>query len=293
MTTTEVEGPPTERATMVWPKDLKNRVRDKVGPRGLTDYTVAAVERHLQDSDQLDELTLELNQSKALIQLLADRLAMGLDVRHEAVMEIDLPEWLDTTGWLPEYAALVRPSSTPVEAPVDNLVVQTGEKSWGESEGSAPISDIEPSEGIEGATTPIQITEAAPSGERTDLFAKVMERTGGQLDPGFSSLKPASELPVPPKPEQPEVHNHAWVKIDDVYTCECTAIIDESDPVTYPNGVVREPIVIPLEEGEAVVLAPATLIDEVPTQPIGVPELAVPHGAPAATVNLDDIEVDF
>lgn len=37
----------TERVTMVWPADLKEKVREKVGQRGLTKFVVTAVERHL------------------------------------------------------------------------------------------------------------------------------------------------------------------------------------------------------------------------------------------------------
>lgn len=40
------EADETARVTMLWPAELKERVREKVGARGLTPFAVAAVEKH-------------------------------------------------------------------------------------------------------------------------------------------------------------------------------------------------------------------------------------------------------
>lgn len=114
----EVEEKPNERVTMEWPKELKAKVRDKVGPRGLTEFVVEAVGIHLAGTNErIKEQELELNSTKHLVQLLADRLAMGGDPvdRLSSMMEVELPSWVDTTGWPNEYAKLVK--SDLVEAP--------------------------------------------------------------------------------------------------------------------------------------------------------------------------------
>lgn len=213
MTSTATE-PETERTTMVWPKALKDAVREKVGPRGLTDFAIAAVERHLVDADPIAASSEEVGELRHLCQLLADRLAMGGDdeARREALMELDLQDWLDTTGWPHEMAALVRPA--PLEAPAQ------------------PAAEVQ---------TAVQIDEeAAPAaeGERDDLFARMARKTGQDLDPGFKDLQRASDLPIPPKPSE-DVHNHAWERTDGILCCQCGAWIDESDP-EYPQGIVRD-----------------------------------------------------
>lgn len=213
MTDTTTE-PETERTTMVWPKTLKDAVRAKVGPRGLTDFAIAAVERHLVDADPIAASSEEVGELRHLCQLLADRLAMGGDdeARREALMELDLQDWLDTTGWPHEMAALVRPA--PLEPP------------------AAENSEVQ---------TPVQIAEEAPAaaeGERDDLFARIAKRTGQPIDPGFKDLQRASDLEVPPKPSE-DVHNHGWTRIDGILTCQCGAWIDDSDP-EYPQGIVRD-----------------------------------------------------
>lgn len=231
LTTTTESEVETERVTQVWPKAVKNAVRDKVGKREMTAYTVAAVERHLHDSDRLDALVLELNETKALVQLLADRLAMGAPEaadRLAALMEVDWPAWVETVGWEPAAAGIVKKPALstaveePVETPVQTPVVQTAPESLGGTEGSDTYDDIEASrEAGAGTTTPDPTVGDTPTGSpataspespavessasagtepRDDLFARVMERTGGELDPGFAGLKTASELAPPATP---------------------------------------------------------------------------------------------
>lgn len=214
MTATETEVE-TTRVTMVWPKDLKERVREKVGARGLTNFALEAVERHLEDADPISEAGEEVGELRHLCQLLADRVAMGGDdeMRREALMELSgLPEWFEVTGWPTEMAALVRPAQVvePEKPAPENSEVQT----------------------------PVQISEEAPAaaeGERDDLFAKVARRTGIDLEPDLKDkLKAASEL------EKPEAHhNHAWERTDGILCCTCGAWIDEGDP-EYPQGIVRD-----------------------------------------------------
>ncbi len=78
----------TERVTMVWPKALKDLVREKSAGRGMTEYIMEATQLHLGVADDLGATTLQLNEAKHLVQLLADRLVMGgeHDDRLQALM---------------------------------------------------------------------------------------------------------------------------------------------------------------------------------------------------------------
>jgi hypothetical protein len=135
------------------------------------------------------------------------------DDRRQALMEVELPEWLVTTGWPTEMANLVRPPA-PTASPVapENPDVQT----------PVQISDEEP---------------ATAEGERDDLFARIAKRTGQPVDPGFKDLQRASDLDAPEKPK--DHHNHAWERTDGILCCTCGAWIDDGDPA-HPNGIVRD-----------------------------------------------------
>jgi hypothetical protein len=211
----------TARVNMIWPKDLKDRVTDKNGPRGLTEFTLEAVEVALQGgADELKRLEKELNETKHLAQLLADRIVMGgssVD-RLEAFMELELPTWLDTSGWpsemakrvpteLPELPPAVVDEPGPVDA--EEAFVEPEEPTdWINDPETTPEEKIEKFEELEP-----QVTTGPPSGDELpddffekkvgagDLFARVMEKTGN--DPLMNSLKPASEIPQPePKVEK-------------------------------------------------------------------------------------------
>lgn len=210
MADAEVE---TKRSTIVWPLPLYTAMRDRVGPRGLTEFVVAAVEQHLGAAPGLSEASNEVGDLRHLCQLLADRVAMGGDddMRREALMELaGLPEWFETTGWPVAMAALVRPVVEPSSVAPSELEVQT----------------------------PVQIREdvpAAAEGERADLFAAVARKTGIDLEPNLkAALVPASEIA---KPE--EHHNHAWERTEGILCCTCGAWIDDGDPA-YPQGIVRD-----------------------------------------------------
>lgn len=218
----------TERVTMVWPKTLKKQVRDKVGPRGLTEFALDAVAIHLQGgAETVKSLEIELNSTKHLVQLLADRIAMGGDSveRLSAMMELELPHWLDTTGWPNEYAKLVKPELVDEVIPAWERAVSVGEVRDAEPEEpevSTPVQiDEEPdpaavAEGrrqhelarqrIAERTAPEPEVKADPwtpdlphDKQSDDLFARLMAKTGG--NPEFEGLKdqlkPASEIPKP------------------------------------------------------------------------------------------------
>jgi len=44
----------TERVVMVWPKDLKDKVRDRAGHRGITEFVTKAVETYLGEVPKPD-----------------------------------------------------------------------------------------------------------------------------------------------------------------------------------------------------------------------------------------------
>jgi hypothetical protein len=191
----------TERVTMVWPKALKDQVRDKAGQGGMTEWVMEAARIHLGVSGDLDATTVELNQAKHLVQLLADRLVMGgeHDDRLQALMEVELPEWIDVTGWPAPMAALVKPEAPTAPAIGDPVTVTevVPAKTPPPAVESVPESGEAPSEVP--VQTPVDLPHDKQSGDRDDLFAKVMKKTGGKLE-GVPGLKVASEVEPPPEP---------------------------------------------------------------------------------------------
>lgn len=221
---------------MVWPAELKDRVRDKVGSRGLTEFVTEAVDLHLRGgADALAALEKELNETKNLAQLLADRTVMGgsnVD-RLEAFMELELPSWMDTSGWPSEFAKRVHPETAeefdakleagePVvllpelppevvrDEPTPQPEVTTCTHCGGEgceqcnSVGewlADPKTTVEEKVEKFEALSPQETTGPdedeffAQKTSGSDLFAKVMAATGG--DPLMNELKPASEVPAP------------------------------------------------------------------------------------------------
>lgn len=113
----EVEA---DRVSMQWPKPLKAEVRERVGARGLTEFVLDAVRLHLDGGAQRAQTDAqEINELKWLVQQLADRVAIGgdADVRKSGLMELELPAWIDTSGWPADMAALVK---VPVASPVSD-----------------------------------------------------------------------------------------------------------------------------------------------------------------------------
>lgn len=118
-----------DRVNMNWPLGLKDRVAELVGSRGVTKFTVEAVETRLAGEDRVRILEKDLDELKWLCQLLADRYAMGgeHDDRRAQLMEVELPAWLRTDGWPEDLAKLVpRRESVPevIDADVERVPTQ-------------------------------------------------------------------------------------------------------------------------------------------------------------------------
>lgn len=209
---TEVEDKPNERVTMEWPKELKAQVRDKVGPRGLTEFTIEAVNIHLSGTNErIKEQELELNSTKHLVQLLADRLAMGGDPvdRLSSMMEIDLPAWIDTTGWPNEYAKLVKPEAfdADLDGPSGLSVDDDDQAAEAQMVPSPGATQIANHFGIEG-------TVMVPAGQPFDTRTAVVE---------------------PPK-------------MSDCPSALGTVCKDPACPVHFPGQQVQTPVVTPDSE---------------------------------------------
>jgi hypothetical protein len=197
----------TQRVTMLWPSELKEQVRDKAGQRGMTVFTVEAVRARLTVTDDLEQAKKELAKTQYLAQLLADRVAMGGDAqdRREAMMEVELPSWIQTDGWPKEIADLVKPEPAP--EPVKPVVTIVPPK-------EAPVAKPEPDERPEPAVeTPVE-TPALPHGGHSakgDLMERVRAKqkelglvSDEDMRESLGLMKPASELKKPvPKPAIP------------------------------------------------------------------------------------------
>lgn len=108
-----------KRVSMEWPADLKEQVREVVGSRGLTDFTVQAVRTRLADRPENQDLHKELNETRDLTQRLADAIVRfgGDEDPLSRIVELELPAWIDTTGWPEAYVQAVRiedPTPEPV-----------------------------------------------------------------------------------------------------------------------------------------------------------------------------------
>jgi hypothetical protein len=167
---------------MVWPKSLKERVRDQVGSRGLTEFVLEAVEAHLDEGARaaIQQAGKEVNQLKWLVQQLADRVAMGgdSDKRLSGLMELELPEWIETKGWPRDMAQRVRPEPVQLEPAPDPDKVVVAEK-------------VERPKPVEPAPEPKKVSA-------DDLLSKVMakaQQKGVAL--ADIGLKPASEIERP------------------------------------------------------------------------------------------------
>lgn len=187
---------PTERVTQIWPKALKDKVREQA--ESITEFTIEAVELHLGVSQDLAGVHKELGETRYFAQQMADQIVLGIESpeeRLQTLMELEFPEWIDTTGWPETYAARVR----PVEPSVEPFVT---EAETTEAELVEQVTEL-----VEKAQSPKAkaILEVAldegfkPKEEdatRDDLFAKVMAKTGGKLT-DVPGLKVASDIEKP------------------------------------------------------------------------------------------------
>lgn len=280
------------RVNMQWEQDLKDRVQDRVGKRGLTEFTVQAVEAKLAGHDTSQDLDKELNQTRDLAQQLADALVRSGDAddARARVMEIDLPAWLETTGWPQEFADLVpiedaAPEPVNVPSSDPDEVIQQGPHSP-QVAASAPThgyteEDLaKPSWQVAGevslrngetatiTTPPVVVTEGGSLLDR--VRAKAAEKG---VDMDGMDLKPASSLPKPPAPERPEPdpqisqverlevpggpgnpHNHVFERVDGILCCDCGGWIDESTtPGKFVPGADEEALRLYGEEEKATV----------------------------------------
>lgn len=210
------------RVTMLWPTNLKDQVREKVGARGLTDFAVEAVGQHLTKADRQGDLQKEVNELKNLAQLLADRVAMGGDYqdRRAALMEVELPPWIDTQGWPDDLAELVRPElltlEEPVPAPVVEPVEPEPEKATtstqddededlhrpmfmtGRPKEKAPEEPVEP-------VAPVEPRPLPHDAGGDDLLARVRAKALEKgVDLGDMPMKKASEIEPPARVDAPD-----------------------------------------------------------------------------------------
>lgn len=104
----------TARVNQEWPARLKEDVQSRVGRRGLTEFTIMAVQRSLDEGAA--ELSVELTEARDLVQRLANVLATVVD--HEArltfLSSVVLPEWVDTRSWPDEVLSRLDVQVSPL-----------------------------------------------------------------------------------------------------------------------------------------------------------------------------------
>lgn len=208
----------TERVVMLWPKALKEQVRETAGKRGITEFTLKAVNVHLGIDADLEHSDRLLNETRHFAQQLADQLVLGggTDERLQFLMELEFPTWVSTQGWPAAYAERVRPP-VPVAAPEPaqvtvSAVVPPKERPPGTAgfstmahpkpeslptvteEQAEQLAEIPPEEVP--VFKPIEDLPHDTGAGRDDLFAKVMAKTGGALA-DVPGLTVASAIPKP------------------------------------------------------------------------------------------------
>ena len=213
---------PTERVTQIWPQELKNSVREKAGPGGLTEFTIEAVEQHLGVAQDLDALRKELGETRYFAQQMADQIVLGIESpeeRLQTLMELEFPSWIDTSGWPETYAARVRPDipepfKETTEAELVEQVSELAEQA--ESPRAKAILEAAVDEGFKPVET-VEVGEAFEPPKlkkgRDDLFAKVMAKTGGKLV-DVPGLKVASEIEKPVEKPAPRKIDLEDIEVD-------------------------------------------------------------------------------
>lgn len=211
------------RVVMMWPSELKEQVREVAGNRGMTEFTVEAVSIHLGVGADLSAREKELNEVKNFAQQLADQLVLGQaspQERLQSFMELEFPDWIDTSGWPASFAERVRPQLVepePVPMPMldkENERVSVPQEPVAEVEtvaerivqaidkAESPKTEVLLEAAIEEELAPLDLPHDV---NRNDLFARVMAKAGGKLD-DVPGLKLASEVEKPaPKQAEPEV----------------------------------------------------------------------------------------
>jgi hypothetical protein len=185
------------RVSMLWPETLKEKVRDRVGSRGLTDFTIEAVEAKLGIHDAHRADSKELSEVKDLAQRLADALALGGDYedRVSTLRLLEPPAWLQTIGWPEELAAVVKPEDSTPE-PVDEPEPDSQHKT------ERPVEDVE----LPAIGDPDTILSDPPRGVTTgDLLARIQAKAAEKgVDLSGIDLKAASSIDPPEPAESPE-----------------------------------------------------------------------------------------
>lgn len=306
---TEETGEKSSRVAMVWPADLKKEAMG--ASKNLTEFTLEAVRTKLAGADReaelkarIAELEAEQSETRYLAQLLADRYAMGgdYDDRVSALMEVDLPTWLETDGWPAELAKLV-PTEEPVVEVVnsktytDEELAKPSYQVAAEAVVRVPKDDLRAvefeAEFIETEDPAAAMDALAPVTPPSDLMAKIAAKAqekGVELTTDLDTLKPASQIPQPePKPEP--VHNHSFTLKTKAGAnlCECGTWLDEStrpptlrqldeaDENTELEAALSEKLGVPVVVDGAL---PPNVAVLVPTEPA--PALQAPDDAPTS-----------
>ena len=119
------------RVNQQWPASVKDAVTEKVGKRGLTEFTLMAVRRQLDDGSA--DLAVEARDARDLAQRLANILATVVDreQRINALANMELPEWMNTKIWPDEVLERIEATveSDMHEEPTPDATVEQAQDS--------------------------------------------------------------------------------------------------------------------------------------------------------------------
>lgn len=189
------EADKVSRVTMEWPADLKEKVRDKVGPRGLTPFTLEAVNRlfdHRYGTAKVEE--------PAPVEPVPVAVAPEEPVLESVVSPPPAPEPVEDD--FDEHAPMFTQGRKPEPQP--EAVVPTMEDIRKEHE----QMDAEEAAGPPDLPHDVQAPKSPE--EKKNLFAKLQQEgkeLGIDLKPASEVLKPHAkeeEVPTSPPARAPE-----------------------------------------------------------------------------------------
>lgn len=135
------------RVAMEWPKELKESVREKVGPRGLTEFVLDAVNVRLNDGAALDSKA-EVREAREVAQKLASLVMSDSVDKTLTLTSMHRPGWLDTSSWpivdetKPEPVA-PEPVKLPEEPTADLLGTQAPDDFFAKVMKAGKLKDAE------------------------------------------------------------------------------------------------------------------------------------------------------
>ena len=203
------------RVSMLWPTELKAKVQEEVGSRGLTEFTLTAVQAAFDGGLADRDLQRQIGEARFVAQVFADAFATrGSRSFEEMIQEVyveigDLPAWIESTGWpTPNVRQNQNLATAPKSDPQDSHTAPTTaptakqEEPEEQPEPVAPVTEV-PAKKVDEVTPELTPEDRARVDEsKSGLLSRILDRTGDTSP--FQDMKVATEIPKPAPKEAEE-----------------------------------------------------------------------------------------